>query len=129
LTSCDKFLDKVESFDLLVAVKLHASVLASTANVPCVVLEYQPKCRDFAASIDWEHYTIRTNALTADKLIDKIGVLIDELPSAKKRLFRNVSRLAQQFDEYCDRIEPLILGRPVAAELWSRSKAVAGRGA
>jgi polysaccharide pyruvyl transferase WcaK-like protein len=66
-------------------------VLASTANVPCIVLEYQPKCRDFAASIDWEHYTIRTNALTADKLIDKVGVLVDELPFAKRRLFQNVS--------------------------------------
>jgi len=64
LTTHDKFLKRAETFDLLIAVKLHAAVLASAANVPCVVLEYQPKCLDFAASIGWERFTIRTSHLT-----------------------------------------------------------------
>ena len=47
----DSFLDRVEKLDLIVCLKLHAGVLAAAANVPFVSLEYQPKCRDFAASI------------------------------------------------------------------------------
>jgi hypothetical protein len=110
LTTHDKFLKKVETFDLLVAVKLHAAILASAANVPCVILEYQPKCLDFAASIGWERFTIRTSQLTPANLIDKVALLVDQLASARQELSRNVGRLERQFYDYCQRIEPLILG-------------------
>ncbi len=110
LTAHDRYLKKVETFDLAVAVKLHAAILASVANVPCVVLEYQPKCRDFAASIGWERFSIRTNQLSPSRLIERVAMLIDELPSARKELALSVGQLARQFDEYCDRIEPMIFG-------------------
>src|SRR5882757_4852602 len=88
LTTHDKFLKRAETFDLLIAVKLHAAVLASAANVPCVVLEYQPKCLDFAASIGWERFTIRTSHLTPAKLIDKVALLVDQLAPARQELSR-----------------------------------------
>ena len=129
LTSHDAFLKKIETFDLLIAVKLHAAVLASAANVPCVVLEYQPKCLDFAASIGWERFTIRTSQLTPSKLIDKVALLVEQLVPARRELTRSVGGLERQFDEYCRRIEPLILGKSVAGYQASPSRTAAGSGA
>lgn len=128
LTSHDAFLKKIETLDLLIAVKLHAAVLASAANVPCVVLEYQPKCLDFAASIGWERFTIRTSELTPSKLIDKVALLVEQLVPARQELSRRVGRLDRQFDEYCRRIEPLILGKHAAGYSTSPSRAAAGSG-
>ena len=111
LTSHASFLSKVETFDLIIALKLHAAVLSAAANVPCILLEYQPKCRDFAASLDWEQFTIRTDQLNPPKLIDRVAGLIEQLPSAKRQLYGNVRKLSQRFDQYCRTIEPLLIGK------------------
>ena len=128
LTTHDKFLKRAETFDLLIAVKLHAAVLASAANVPCVVLEYQPKCLDFAASIGWERFTIRTSHLTPAKLIDRVALLVEQLAPARQELTQSVGKLEQQFDEYCRQIEPLILGKGAADYQASPSRTAAGWG-
>jgi hypothetical protein len=104
------FLEKIATFDVAVTLKLHAAVLASSANVPGVLLEYQPKCLDFAASLEWEPYTIRTNQLTSARLIERVSLLLDQLPAVKRTLYRNVGKLAQRFEEYCRTIEPMVLG-------------------
>jgi hypothetical protein len=128
LTTHDEFLKKVETFDLLVAVKLHAAVLASAANVPCVVLEYQPKCLDFAASIGWERFTIRTSQLTPAKLIDRVALLVEQLAPARQELAQSVGRLERQFNDYCRRIEPLVLGTGSSGYQESSSRTAAGCG-
>jgi hypothetical protein len=125
LISREAFLQKVETFDLVVAVKLHAAVLASAANIPCVVLEYQPKCLDFAMSIGWERFAIRTSQLSSGGLIERVALLIGQLGPARQELTRNVARLEQQFEEYCRQIEPLILGKRAGPYVPSRSKTAA----
>jgi polysaccharide pyruvyl transferase WcaK-like protein len=94
--------------------------------VPCIVLEYQPKCLDFAASIGWERFTIRTSQLTPGQLIDKAALLVEQLAPARQELSRNVGRLERQFDEYCRRIEPMILGKGAADSQASPSRTTAG---
>ena len=111
LVSHDAFLEKVAGFEIVVALKLHAAILASAATVPCVVLEYQPKCLDFAASLEWERFTIRTGELSAANLIERVEALIAELPATRKTLHNNAERLCQRFEEYCQAIEPLVAGK------------------
>lgn len=115
-TSHTRFLEKAETFDLVVALKLHAAVLAAAANVPFVMLEYQPKCLDFAASLEWERFTIRTDQLNGDGLIERVRLLIEDFPAVKMELHRNGGRLCQRFEEYCQRIEPMILRKSPAAQ-------------
>ena len=111
LTSHTSFLRTVINFDIVIALKLHAAILSAAANVPCILLEYQPKCRDFAASLEWEQFTIRTDALNAAKLIELVSSLIAQLPWARKKLRMNVSNLSRRFREYCQTIEPILMGR------------------
>jgi polysaccharide pyruvyl transferase WcaK-like protein len=111
LSSHTSFLRKIETFDVVVALKLHAAILSAVANIPCVFLAYQPKTLDFAASLDWEQFAIRTNELNAPKIIEIVSLLIDQLPSKRKELCVSMCKLSKVFEAYCQKIEPILLGK------------------
>ena len=111
LGSPGAFLEKIETFDLVIALKLHAAILSAAANVPFVLLAYQPKALDFAASIGWEDLTIRADELSSSKLIDLVSFLIERLPTRQMELCTAMCKLSNIFEEYCQKIEPLLLGK------------------
>jgi hypothetical protein len=110
-STAQSFLRYVETLDLLVAVKLHAGILSAAANVPFVLLEYQPKCRDFALSVGWEDFVPRTDELTEAVLIDRVSLLIDQLDSKKRELCGRMCVLMRSFEGYCRQIESLLTER------------------
>jgi hypothetical protein len=111
LSSHTRFLKAIETVDIVVALKLHAAILSAAANIPSVILGYQPKSLDYAASMGLEQFTIRTDELTASKLIELVSLLIEQLPSKKKELCRGMCKLSNLFEEYCRKIEPMLLGK------------------
>jgi polysaccharide pyruvyl transferase WcaK-like protein len=111
LTSHARFLKEIETADIVVALKLHAAILSAAANIPLVLLGYEPKSLDFAASLGWEQFTICTNELTASKLIELVSLLIEQFPSKKKELCAGMCKLSNMFEEYCRKIEPILLGK------------------
>ena len=93
---------ELASCSVNVVTRLHAAILASVSYTPVVSLEYQPKCRDFALSIDDEGSLIRTDRITGSAVVD--GVL-DRLANAaeirdKKRILVGElkQRLAADYD-------------------------------
>jgi hypothetical protein len=105
LSSASHFLNKVRALDLLVSFRLHAAVLAAAATVPVVILEYRPKCLDFAASIGWERFTLRTSELTADRLLELTSNMLQNLPSIRAELCKAMCQLRDRCDRYCRVIE------------------------
>jgi hypothetical protein len=110
LSSPKRFVEKARSLDLLVAFKLHAAVLAAAANTPFLTLEYRPKCLDFALSIDWQSYALRTDAASAGQITELISRMLSELPLLRQRLCVSMCRLSAEFEKYCATIEPLLEG-------------------
>ncbi len=108
VNSPGRFLQEVRSFELLIAVKLHAGVLAAAANVPFVLLEYQPKCLDFAMSIGWQAFTLRGDSLRAFRLLACVEEILRARPQLQARLCDEMCRLSADFDRYCERIAPLL---------------------
>ncbi len=106
----EAFFGRIEKLDLLVSLKLHAGILAAAANVPFVSLEYRPKCRDFASSLGWEEFLIRTDQLGNRALIDRISALMLQLATKRVELCRNMCGLMNTFESYCQRIEPHLAG-------------------
>jgi polysaccharide pyruvyl transferase WcaK-like protein len=48
--------------------KLHATVLATCALTPSIMLEYRPKCRDYMQSIGQDRFTFKTDSLRAGEI-------------------------------------------------------------
>ena len=94
---------------MMVAWNLHAGILAAAANVPFVSFEYQPKCRDFAASIGWEEFLVKVEGLRPAALIERVSTLMNQLDSKRTELCQAMCRLMNTFADYCNQIEPLLL--------------------
>ena len=108
--SREAFMGRVEQLDLMVCLKLHTGILAAAANVPFVSLEYQPKCRDFAASLGWEEFVIRTDEVQPHILVDRVSALIQQLDQKRQYLCEQMCVLTANFENYCRDVEPLLLG-------------------
>jgi polysaccharide pyruvyl transferase WcaK-like protein len=55
-----------------VGMKLHSVVFASSVYVPALMLEYDPKCRDFQALLGLEEHTVRVDRLDVADLIERV---------------------------------------------------------
>lgn len=62
------FMERVRPLSAFVGMKLHATVLATCALTPSIMLEYRPKCRDYMRSIGQETLTFRTDTFRAEEI-------------------------------------------------------------
>ena len=82
--SIDGSLALLASADLVVAERLHAAVLAAAVGTPFVGLEYRPKVRDFAASLDLEDRVLRTDEL--DGMVDLVWDTLNQRSAIAARM-------------------------------------------
>jgi polysaccharide pyruvyl transferase WcaK-like protein len=92
------FLQAASECAVVVAERLHAMVLAAAAGTPFVALEYQPKCLDFTASVEWERWSVRTDSVTAGALCQLVGDLVED-DGARARLAGSVDLLRRRLND------------------------------
>lgn len=86
-----------------VVTRLHAAILAAISPTPVVALEYQPKCRDFALSVQDERSLIRTDSLTSGALLDHVHAALADSENIKLKISSSVTVLQQRLrEEYAD---------------------------
>lgn len=78
--------------------RLHAGILAALSDTPVVALEYQPKCRDFALSIDDERSLIRTDAITGGAVAERVSDALADSAAIRAAKRTAVDRLRAQLD-------------------------------
>jgi polysaccharide pyruvyl transferase WcaK-like protein len=66
----DSLLAGIRNCHVFVGLKLHSVVFATATYVPAVMLEYQPKCRDFQESIGRAAFTLRTDQVSRNALLE-----------------------------------------------------------
>lgn len=89
----ETYLRTVAGCDVVLAQRLHAMVLSAAAGTPFVALDYQPKCADFLASIGWEPWSVRTDAVSAGGLAGLVDGLHGQRDGESGRLRSSVERL------------------------------------
>jgi GT2 family glycosyltransferase len=70
-------LELVARSSVVVGERLHACVLAAAAGRPFVAVEYRPKVRDFTESVAMDDYLIRSDELSAGRLVELVSDLND----------------------------------------------------
>jgi hypothetical protein len=86
-----EFLSSIEACSILLGERLHSVVLAAARGVPTIMIEYQPKCRDFMASIGREEWCFRTDRLFPEELADATLSLMNRLDEETELVSRRVS--------------------------------------
>lgn len=76
--------------------RLHAGILAALSGTPVISLEYQPKCRDFALSIDDERSLIRTDAVTGGEVVDRVHAALADASSIRSKTISAVGVLRER---------------------------------
>lgn len=87
------YLDAVSSMTFFVGMKLHATMLALCAHVPSLMLEYEPKCGDFMASLGLGAEVRRTDRFTAAEAWDQLHAWLPDREARSRDLFRRVHEL------------------------------------
>jgi polysaccharide pyruvyl transferase WcaK-like protein len=78
---------------LAIVTRLHAGILGALSGTPVLTLEYQPKCRDFALSIDDAGSLLRTDSVTSAAVVDRVLDMLADAPGVRVRKLAAVASL------------------------------------
>lgn len=101
-------LELLASASLVVGERLHSLVLAAACRTPFVGLEYRPKVRDFARSVDADHWVLRTDQVDGPALRARVAELdgrrddvVEEQSAHVDEYRRRLQAAADQIRELC----------------------------
>lgn len=104
LSDLASVLDVLRRCRIFVGQRLHSVVLASAMFVPYIALEYRPKVLDFTRSVKREAFTIRTDRMTVDQMVEFSEDLERNHESHRHDLFRQVGFLRRSLKEHASSI-------------------------
>ncbi len=87
----EDFNHELAECEYFIGQKLHASIMACMERIPTIMIEYQPKCRDFMASVDMEDYVIKTSDCTPEGLKKLFNKLEKNAGTIQKTLDKRVT--------------------------------------
>lgn len=95
-----KTYDALAECEICIGEKLHACAMAAVCQVPFIAMEYQPKVRDFAASMDMEPWVISTAERDAMSVFSAIRDLREQRSLARLRMARSVNFFRERISQF-----------------------------
>jgi len=100
-----EIMDIISKCNFLVGEKLHSLVLSAACHKPFISLEYRPKCLDFASSVGFEEYNIRTDLLSFEILVEKYMELMKNETAMTDILTSNVNYFRNKMENFIDLVK------------------------
>ena len=107
-TDVDEAMRVLARAGIVVAERLHAAILAAAASRPFVALEYWPKHRDFARSVDAEEQVVPTAGIEADSLWKTFMEIDRHRDEHAERVGQQVARLRSLQQRAAARLHELL---------------------
>lgn len=85
-----QYLREIESCQIFIGEKLHATIIATMNRIPSIMLEYRPKCRDYMMSIGMEEYNLRVDKTTPETIIQAVENLSNNQERVVSKLNTNI---------------------------------------
>jgi len=105
------FIKKVRPLTAFVGMKLHATVLATCALTPSVMLEYRPKCRDYMRSIGQEASTFRTDTFIAEEIWEIVSFWNFHHDEAANKLLEGIHLLQKKQRLFAEKVTSQVVNR------------------
>jgi len=64
-----EFIEMLKKYSLIIGMRLHSLILATSAGIPVIGFEYMPKVKAYMASISQGEYSLSMTTINSDKLI------------------------------------------------------------
>jgi hypothetical protein len=97
-------LDFLSSCNVVIGQKLHSIVFSAAVHTPFISLEYRPKCLDFAESVGYEKYNLRTDHMTAKRVTTLLDDLLCRWDGMREMLIDNVEMYRKRIKSFASRI-------------------------
>lgn len=88
-----ELIEAYRAFDLVVATRMHAAIVALCAGTPVLPIAYEFKSEELVAGLGHRDWSVDIETITAERLVATLGRVLDELPAARAGLFDGVERL------------------------------------
>lgn len=92
----DALLDVFGGFDLLVATRLHAAILALDAGTPVLPIAYEFKTQEVMAQLGMDDVVVTIEDATTQSLTDALDRLLERLPAARAPLAAALAETGEQ---------------------------------
>jgi len=100
-----KVLDFIASCRIMIGEKLHSNVFSAATYTPFISIEYTPKCREFAETMGFEKYIIRTDEITTKKIMVIFWDLLDNWNEMYEKLVKNVESYRKKLIKFAELIK------------------------
>ncbi len=109
------------SCKLLIGERVHSLVLSAAAGTPFVGIEFQPPCYEVAQSVGFEDYIIRTDTVSAAKILNLLKILMENYEDMRRQLISRVELYRKKQAEFATQISKDI--ESLTENYWNVSKA------
>jgi len=98
-----------DDFDLVIAMRGHAQLVAYGKNIPCITLSTQNKISGFYKTVEMGHYLADTKEDGwRERLFKCINCIDDDLEVWYDLREKHIHKLKDDFNNFCDKVKKLI---------------------
>ena len=109
--AAEGFLAGVQRCSVFLGMKLHSVILAHCASVPSVMLGYRNKCFDYLASMEMEHFAVRTDQVQVEPLVGLVESAYDQRDKLRRELKEKCAYYTDKLEDFAGRIRGGLLWR------------------
>lgn len=90
--------------DVFMGQKLHSTIIACMDRIPSIMIEYNPKCKDFMKSINMDEYMLKTSDFSAEKAYKLLNLLYTQKLQVVHKLNKKIMYFKRIQNNYASKI-------------------------